>query len=68
MKLRTRLFDTEATRVDNTVPSQHSLIIHLQSLTELALRSAMDSVSILIRTQVLRSVWSGGAACASTIL
>lgn len=68
MKLTTHVFDTKATRVDNTVPSQHTLIIHVQSLTELALRSAMYSVSILVGTQVLGRVWSEGAACASTIL
>ena len=60
MKLNTYIFDMEATRVDSTVPSQHALIIQLQSLTELALRSAMYSVSILVGSQVhvLRRGWS----------
>jgi hypothetical protein len=68
VKLTTHIFDTEATREENTVPYEHTLVIHLQSLTEFALRNAMDSVSILIGTQVPRRFWSEGAACALTVL
>ena len=70
MKLTIYIFDMEATRLGNTVPSQHTLIIQLQSLTELALRSAMYSVSILVGTQVhvLRRIWSEDAACVSAVL